>query len=323
MLSAKFTDLGKRGRYGLHVAWAGHEDTISFCFFLKERWTQTWLNGAPGGRVQTCDSTSPAGLEGVFRAPLRVSQSRQGPIWWKGPCGRSAYSRDIRRCSEGWWVKTGWTHPVDIFRRQFTGPGTFLFHRAGQIQHRVPLSSFVAGPTFRCQSLFPSCGGQPTPRPALSSCPPHGSDSLSPAKVCGTHRLTPSCAVLIFWTTAQGSSCWFVWFLEDTVSSKSEVGQLSLKNPSGNINILGLHVKRENSRILSGGYIQLFGASSVALVVENLPAIWETWVPFLGWEDLLEEEMATPSIAWRIPMERGARRAIVHVVAKSQKWLSN
>ena len=37
--------------------------------------------------------------------------------------------------------------------------------------------------------------------------------------------------------------------------------------------------------------------------VENLPAMWETWVRFLGREDPLEGEMAThPSIlTWRIP----------------------
>ena len=38
-------------------------------------------------------------------------------------------------------------------------------------------------------------------------------------------------------------------------------------------------------------------------VVKNLPAVWETWVQFLGWEDPLKEEMATPSsiFAWEIP----------------------
>ena len=47
-------------------------------------------------------------------------------------------------------------------------------------------------------------------------------------------------------------------------------------------------------------------------MVKNPPAIWETWVRSLDWEDLLEEGMATdPSIlAWRIPMHRGAWRAI-------------
>ena len=35
---------------------------------------------------------------------------------------------------------------------------------------------------------------------------------------------------------------------------------------------------------------------------------WETWVRSLGWEDPLEEGMATHSsiLAWRIPMDRGA-----------------
>jgi len=38
-------------------------------------------------------------------------------------------------------------------------------------------------------------------------------------------------------------------------------------------------------------------------MVKNPPAMWETWVPSLGWEDPLEEGMATHSsiLAWRIP----------------------
>ena len=41
----------------------------------------------------------------------------------------------------------------------------------------------------------------------------------------------------------------------------------------------------------------------VAQLVKNLPAMLETWVRFLGWEDALEKEMATHSsiLAWRIP----------------------
>ena len=37
-------------------------------------------------------------------------------------------------------------------------------------------------------------------------------------------------------------------------------------------------------------------------LVKNLPAVWETWVHSLGWEDLLEKGMATHSsiLAWRI-----------------------
>ena len=42
-------------------------------------------------------------------------------------------------------------------------------------------------------------------------------------------------------------------------------------------------------------------------MVENLPAIQETWVQCLGWEDPLEEDMAThfSILAWRIPMDIG------------------
>ena len=38
-------------------------------------------------------------------------------------------------------------------------------------------------------------------------------------------------------------------------------------------------------------------------MVKNLPAMQETWVQSLGWEDPLEEEMATHSniLAWKIP----------------------
>ena len=44
-------------------------------------------------------------------------------------------------------------------------------------------------------------------------------------------------------------------------------------------------------------------ASLVAQLVNNLPTIWETWVWFLGCEDLLEKGTATHSstLAWRIP----------------------
>ena len=44
-------------------------------------------------------------------------------------------------------------------------------------------------------------------------------------------------------------------------------------------------------------------ASLVAQVIKNPPAKQETWVQSLGWEDLLEEGMATYSsiLAWKIP----------------------
>ena len=61
--------------------------------------------------------------------------------------------------------------------------------------------------------------------------------------------------------------------------------------------------------------------SLVAQTVKNPPAMWETWVQSLGWEDPLQEGMATHSsiLAWRIPMDRGAWWATVHGIAKS--WI--
>ena len=45
------------------------------------------------------------------------------------------------------------------------------------------------------------------------------------------------------------------------------------------------------------------GSSLVAQMVKNLPAMWETWVQSLGWEEPLEEGMAIHSsvLTWRIP----------------------
>ena len=45
------------------------------------------------------------------------------------------------------------------------------------------------------------------------------------------------------------------------------------------------------------------GASLVAQMIKNLPAMWERWVQSLGWEDPLEKRMATHSSirAWRTP----------------------
>ena len=43
--------------------------------------------------------------------------------------------------------------------------------------------------------------------------------------------------------------------------------------------------------------------SVVTQPVKNLPAMWESWVRSLGWEDPLEKEMTTHSsiLAWKIP----------------------
>ena len=60
-------------------------------------------------------------------------------------------------------------------------------------------------------------------------------------------------------------------------------------------------------------------------MVKNLPAMWETWDQSLHWEDPLEEGMAThsSSLAWKIPIDRGAWWATVQGVEKNWTRLSN
>ena len=50
-------------------------------------------------------------------------------------------------------------------------------------------------------------------------------------------------------------------------------------------------------------YIYTSWAPLMAQLVKNPPAMWETWVRFLGWEDTLEKQKSTHSsiLAWRIP----------------------
>ena len=75
-------------------------------------------------------------------------------------------------------------------------------------------------------------------------------------------------------------------------------------------------------------YIKLYikWASLVAQMVKNPPAMQETWVQSLGWEDPLEEGMAIHSsiTAWRIPLDRGAWQTTIHGVTESDatEWLS-
>ena len=63
---------------------------------------------------------------------------------------------------------------------------------------------------------------------------------------------------------------------------------------------------------------QCFGASLMAQLVKNPPAMQETWVQSLDWKDPLDKGKATHSsiLAWRIPWT-------VHGVKKSQTRLND
>ena len=60
-------------------------------------------------------------------------------------------------------------------------------------------------------------------------------------------------------------------------------------------------------------------SSLVAQLVKNLPAMWETWVRSLGWEDPMEKVKATHSSSGL----ENSMDYTVHGVTKSQTWLSN
>ena len=57
--------------------------------------------------------------------------------------------------------------------------------------------------------------------------------------------------------------------------------------------------------------------------IKSPPAMQETWVQSLGWEDPLEKKIATHSTIFCLgnPMDRRAWWAIVHGVTTSQTWL--
>ena len=74
------------------------------------------------------------------------------------------------------------------------------------------------------------------------------------------------------------------------------------------------------------GYpLQYSWTSLVAQTVKKLPSTREIWVRSLGWDDPLEEGMATHSsiLAWKIPRDRGAWWATVHGVTESWTRLSD
>ena len=50
-------------------------------------------------------------------------------------------------------------------------------------------------------------------------------------------------------------------------------------------------------------FMELLFSRGMAQMVNNLPAMLQTMIQFLGWDDRLEKEMATHSsiLAWRIP----------------------
>ena len=97
------------------------------------------------------------------------------------------------------------------------------------------------------------------------------------------------------------------------------------KENSPKSRVPALPISHRYKGVLTRNLAEAPSDSLLAQMVRNPPAVQDTWVQSLGWEDPLEEGMATLSsiLALRIPMDRGAWRATVHGVAKSRTRLSD
>ena len=93
--------------------------------------------------------------------------------------------------------------------------------------------------------------------------------------------------------------CWF-WFQISRLQTVRQYVPVVLSHPVAGI----LLQQPRNCHAL------LHWTSLVAQMVKRLPIVRETWVQSLGWEDLLEKEMATHSstLAWKTPWTEGPGR---------------
>ena len=89
-------------------------------------------------------------------------------------------------------------------------------------------------------------------------------------------------------------------FKEDSVFPGSSAGKESACNTGDLGSIPG---SGRSTRKGIGYLLQYSWASLVVQLVKNPPAVWETWVRSLGWEDPLKKGIVThySILAWRIP----------------------
>ena len=102
----------------------------------------------------------------------------------------------------------------------------------------------------------------------------------------------------------------------------SSAGKESACNAGDSSSIPG---SGRSSREGIGCPLQDSWVSLVAQLVKNRPAMRETWVRSLGWEDPLEKGKATHSsiLAWRIPWTRGCKESdITEQLSLSQQRLT-
>ena len=117
-----------------------------------------------------------------------------------------------------------------------------------------------------------------------------------------------------------------VWAVKSHCSG-ALVGRKCLEEGPFTWNFIGTEkiTSKEEKKDRRGRGFVFPGGFPHSLAVKNLPVMQETPVLSLGWENPLEESMATHSsiLARRIPLDSGSWWVTVHGVAKSRKRLSN
>ena len=191
---------------------------------------------------------------------------------------------------------------------------------------------------------FPSPGDLPNPglEPGSPTLYTDALPSEPPGKSPYSQRYGFSSSHVWMWEMdhkedlASKNWCFWTVVLEKTLESPLDCKEIKPANPKGNqpwifigrseaeAEALILWIPDKKSR-LNRKDPDAGRASLVTQMLKNPPAIPETWVWSLSWEDPLEEGMATHSsvLAWRILMDRGAWHAAVHGVAKSRSPLSD
>ena len=168
--------------------------------------------------------------------------------------------------------------------------------------------SLPASESFPMSQLF-AWGGQSTGVSALASFLPKKFQGWSPSEWTGWIK---SHVCVSPWIAKNNLSCWLLEF-----QLQGFIFFFFLKV---SINVVWTINKNKMDYI----YTSKYWASLVAQTVKNPLARQKTWVWSLGGEGPPGGGHGNSSIlAWRIPMNTGARRATVHGVAKSQTWLSD
>ena len=192
----------------------------------------------------------------------------------------------------------------------------------------VPFSScpqsLPASESFPMSQLF-TWGGQRIGVSALASFVPKNTQDWSPWGWAGWISLQSKGLSRVFSNTTVQKHQFFGTQLSSQSNSHIHTYStpITLSGPTPTVRKSHIHLFASLPVFTTRPCIQEGKASLVAQLAKNLPAMQENWVWSLGWEDPLEEGMAThfSILAWRRPMDR-AWWATVHGVT-SQTRLSN